>query len=133
MRCRLLLALCLASSTAAFSQQTGEPKYEMTNYIVGFLERGPNWTPGVTEETKKIQAGHMANIRKMADTGKLLVAGPFTDGGDLRGMFIFKETTMEEARKMVDDDPSVKAGRLVLRLHPWFAAKGLNVPPPGKQ
>jgi uncharacterized protein YciI len=75
----------------------------------------------------------MANIRKMAATGKLIVAGPFTDNGDLRGMFIFKEITIEQAREMVDADPAIQARRLVVRLHPWFAAKGLNVPTPVKQ
>ena len=32
----------------------------------------------------------MANIRRMGATGKLIVAGPFSDDTDLRGMFIFK-------------------------------------------
>ena len=40
----------------------------------------------------------MANIRKMAATGKLIVAGPFSDNGDLRGVFIFHHTSMEEAK-----------------------------------
>jgi hypothetical protein len=31
---------------------------------------------------------------------------------------------------MVAEDPAVKAGRLVLELYPWFAAKGLKVDPP---
>jgi uncharacterized protein YciI len=65
----------------------------------------------------------------MGATGKLLVAGPFTDGGDLRGMFIFK-CSMEEAKAMAAEDPAVKAGRLVLEFHPWFAARGLSVAPP---
>lgn len=125
------LALFLLSALPTFAQN--EPTYEMTNYVVGFLHKGPNWTPESTEETKRIQEGHMANITKMAVTGKLIVAGPFTDNGDLRGMFIFKEVTIEQAREMVNADPAIQEGRLVVRLHPWFAAKGLSVPPPGKQ
>jgi uncharacterized protein YciI len=107
-----------------------EPQYEMTNYIMGLLRRGPSWTPTVTPETQRIQEGHMANIRKMADTGKLIVAGPFNDNGDLRGVFIFQNTSMEEAKAMVDQDPAVKAGRLVVELHPWFAAARLRVNAP---
>ena len=72
----------------------------------------------------------MANIRKMAATGKLIVAGPFSDDGDLRGVFIFKLKSVEEAKAMVDEDPAVKAGRLVVEFHPWFAAAGLKVDPP---
>ena len=44
----------------------------------------------------------MANIRKMAATGKLIVAGPFEDNGDLRGVFIFQGVTVEEAKSMTD-------------------------------
>src|SRR6266542_319306 len=83
-----------------------EPKYEMTNYVMGLLRKGPNWTAASTEETQRIQDGHMANIRKMAATGKLIVAGPFGDNGDLRGVFIFQQTSMEDAKAMIDQDPA---------------------------
>jgi uncharacterized protein YciI len=120
-------ALALFLAAAAFAQ---EPKYEMDNYVVGILVKGPKWTPDVTPELEKIQEGHMANIRRMAATGKLIVAGPFSANNDrARGMFIFK-TTLEDAQQMVAEDPAVKAGRLVLELYPWFAAKGLTVAPP---
>jgi uncharacterized protein len=63
----------------------------------------------------------------MADSGKLLVAGPFTDNGDLRGMLIFRVESPEEARALAEQNPAVKAGRLVLEWHPWFAAKNITV------
>jgi len=122
----VLLALTLTSFA---DDKKPEPKYEMDHYVVGFLRKGPSWTGVETAETRKIQEGHMANIRRMAETGKLIVAGPFTDNGDIRGIFIFK-TSMEDAKQLAEADPAIKAGRLVLELHPWFAAKGLNVPPP---
>lgn len=122
MRIAILLAVLARS---VFAADEGLP-YEMTNYIVGFLRRGPNATSENTAETQKIQEGHLANIRKMAAAGKLAVAGPFMDNGDLRGMFIFKNTTMEEAKALVASDPAVKSGRLVLELHPWFSPAGLR-------
>ncbi len=105
-------------------------KYKMTEYVVGLLRKGPRWTPGSTPETQKIQEGHLENIRKMASGGKLVVAGPFTDNGDLRGIYVFHGVSMNEARTMVDADPAVKAGRLVVDLHPWYAGTGLRVDPP---
>jgi uncharacterized protein YciI len=66
----------------------------------------------------------------MADTGKLIVAGPFGDSGDFRGVFIFEKVSLDEARAMVAGDPAVKSGRLIVDLHPWFAAAGLRVNPP---
>src|SRR6202047_5054655 len=123
MRITILLLILTAPST--FAADEGLP-YDMTNYIVGFLRKGPNSTSENPPDTRKIQEGHMANIRKMAAAGKLAVAGPFTDNGDLRGIFIFKNTTMEEAKALVAADPAVKSGRLVFELHPWYSAAGLR-------
>jgi uncharacterized protein YciI len=117
-------------AAAGFSQEKAEPKYEMTTYFVGILKRGPKWTAEVTEETKKLQAGHMANIRKMAEAGKLIVAGPFTDNTDIRGLYIFMADTIDEVKTMVAQDPAVQAGRLAVEVKPWFAAKGIKVDPP---
>lgn len=128
---RRLLAsalLLLALSGVAIAAEPDE-KWEMTTYQVAFLKRGPNWTPGETPETKAIQEGHMANIRKMGATGKLVIAGPFADDGDLRGLFIFRVDTLEEAKALAEQDPAVKAGRLVLEWHPWYAAKNIVVTP----
>ena len=94
------------------------------NYVFGLLVRGPKWTAEVTEETKKLQEGHMANINRLAEAGKLVLAGPFIDGGDRRGVFIFKVDTLEEAQALTDTDPAVKAGRLKIELHRWTVPKG---------
>ena len=107
-----------------------EPKYEMTTYALGILRKGAAWTAADTPETRSLQAAHMANVQKMAATGKLIVAGPMGDDGDLRGVFIFKEATPEEARAMMAADPAVKAGRFISEVHAWFAAAGLKVNPP---
>jgi uncharacterized protein YciI len=137
----LLVAGVLAVAVAgAAAPQPSEPKspptevggFEMTTYYVGFLYRGPKWTPEVTPETTRIQEGHMANIRRMAEAGKLLVAGPFSDDGTLRGMYVFQVGSMEEAEKLVQTDPAVQSGRLRFELHPWFAAKNIVVSPHAK-
>jgi uncharacterized protein YciI len=139
---RLLLALSasallLASDGPAQTPQTsqtpsrmpdiGPGGFEMTTYYVGFLYRGTKWTPEQTAETEALQKAHMANIQKLAEEGKLLLAGPFTDGGDLRGIFVFRVGSMAEARALAETDPAVKAGRLRLEFHPWFAAKNITV------
>lgn len=102
---------------------------EMTTYVVGFLYRGAAWTPDRTPEVEKLQEGHMANIKRLADEGKLVLAGPFSDGGDLRGLFVFKTDSVEQAKAWCDTDPAVKAGRLRVELHPWYSAKGIGICP----
>jgi uncharacterized protein YciI len=101
------------------------PLMPETNYIFGLLVRGPKWTKEQTEETKKIQEGHMANINRLAKTGKLVLAGPFEGNDDRRGVFIFKVNTTAEAQALTDTDPAVIAGRLQIKLYRWSVAKGM--------
>jgi uncharacterized protein YciI len=126
-----LLAISLLSSCASAPppRPAAEPNYEMTTYYLGLIYRGANWTPGSTPESEKIQAGHMANIGRLAKEGKLLLAGPFADDGDLRGIFVFKVASMQEAQALVATDPAVQAGRLRVELHPWYSAKNIVVYP----
>jgi uncharacterized protein YciI len=121
----LFLASCAAD--AAEEPNVGPGGYEMTTYYVGFLYRGAKWTPEETAETRKLQAEHMANIQKMAAAGKLVIAGPFMDNGDLRGLYVFRVASAEEAKALVESDPAVKAGRLRFELHPWYAARNITV------
>jgi uncharacterized protein len=99
----------------------------MTTYHVGFLYRGPTWAPGDTPELQKLQDAHLENIRRLARTGKLLLAGPFTDDGDLRGLFVFRVDSLAEARALCDGDPAIQAGRLRVELRPWYSAAGITV------
>jgi uncharacterized protein len=134
----LALILSVAAMAPVFAQESKKaeseaaqapPKIEMTTYYVGLLYRGPKWSPEETEERKLIQEGHMAHIGKMADSGKLLLAGPFMDDGKLRGIFVFRVGSLEEAKALAEQDPAVQAGRLIVELHPWYSAKGIHVHP----
>ena len=99
------------------------PPSQMKTYYMVFLKKGPNRShDSATAAT--IQAGHMANIQKLAAAKKLKVAGPFLDDGDLRGIFILDVASPEEAKRLTDADPAVQAGRLIMEIHPWMTQKG---------
>jgi len=132
LRAPALILLLLASAAAAAAgpdaaEEKAGKEYRMTTYYVGFLKRGPAWTPEETDETRRLQQEHLAHIGRMAESGDLLLAGPFTDGGDLQGMFVFKVASMEAARALADADPAVAAGRLVVEIHPWYSAEGIRI------
>jgi uncharacterized protein YciI len=95
-----------------------------TAYLA-FLTRGPKWTPERTPQTEEIQKAHMANINRLAETRKLVIAGPFGDNGQLRGIFVFKVASLEEAKELAATDPAVKAGRLALDVHTWLVPEGI--------
>ena len=129
-----LVALPLAAA-AAEEPPPRSPRAKdergMRIYYMGFLTRGPAWTAEVTEATKQLQAEHLANIERLAADGRLLIAGPFAyDANDadqsLRGIFIFDTETRAEAEALAATDPAVKAGRLAIRVIPWYGPYGLT-------
>jgi len=121
-RILLLAALALVPVDAGT-----KPEYEMTTYVVGFFHRGPQAGKGDPAEAERMQEGHLANFGKLVEAGKLIVAGPFSDNTELRGMLIFKISSVDEARALMEADPLLQSGRLTLELHPWFAGAGLRV------
>ncbi|MBI3470264.1 MAG: DinB family protein [Candidatus Solibacter usitatus] len=98
---------------------------QMVTYYMGFLIRGPKSTSQATPETQRLQEEHLGYMRKMHEAGKLLVAGPFADGGQMRGMVIYKAASLEEAKAWAEGDPAVQAGRLTVEMHPWMTQKGV--------
>ena len=93
--------------------------------FLAFLTRGEKWTPEKTPATEEIQKGHMANINKLAEMKKLVAAGPFGDNGRLRGIFVFRVGSLEEAKLLTATDPAVQAGRLAMDIHPWMVPEGV--------
>lgn len=93
----------------------------------GFLKRGPNRKEGdgSTPEVQELQKAHIANINRLAETKKLVMAGPFGDNTDLRGIFVFRVGSLKEAQDLAASDPMIKIDRLRLDLHPWNVPVGV--------
>jgi uncharacterized protein YciI len=105
-------------------KMTGADEYGMRKYVMCFLKTGPNKSLS-PDSSKKILAAHLKNIGRLASMGKLSVAGPFLDGTELEGIFIFNVKTVEEAKELTDTDPGVKAGIFSVELHPWYGSAAL--------
>jgi uncharacterized protein YciI len=143
--CTLLLAHCMLARANRLSQwrlhgsllyskhssrrpvryQRRDPSMPMTTYYLGLLYRGPAWTPDETPEAEALQEAHMANIRRMGAEGTLVLAGPLLDDTALRGIYIFKAGSLEDARDLANSDPAVRAGRLHFEMHPWYVPTGV--------
>jgi len=81
----------------------GADEYGMKKYVMAFLKRGPNRSMD-SPKRMELQMAHLENIAKMAEAGKLVLAGPFFDDGDLRGIYIFNFESLEEAEKLTSTD-----------------------------
>lgn len=106
------------------AKELGADEYGMKRYVIAFLKRGPNQSQS-KEEAERLQRAHLDNIGKLAEQGKLVVAGPFLDNTEIRGIYIFNVTTIEEAEALTKTDPAIQAGRLVMELHPWYGSAAL--------
>jgi uncharacterized protein YciI len=113
-----------AGYDAALAEKLGADEYGMKQYALAFLKSGPTRSHS-EEEARRLQRAHLDNINRLADEGKLVLAGPFLDEGEVRGIYVFDVRTVEEARALTESDPSIRAGRLVMELHPWYGSAGL--------
>lgn len=123
----LLLIFTILTITISFAQQKQErPEDQIRLYWFVMLMKGPNRTQD-SATAAKIQQGHMANINRLYYEGKLKVAGPFGDGGNWQGIFIFDAgaegcKTKVEMEKLLQTDPAIANGRLIYELKPWYTA-----------
>ncbi len=110
----------------ALAQKLGADARGMKNYVLCILRTGPKDASIQGKEREEIFAGHFANINRLADEGKLAVAGPFgkNDKG-YRGIYIFNVATIAEAEKLVVLDPAVKGGVFIPELIPWYGSAAL--------
>lgn len=95
----------------------------MQQYFIAFLKSGPSRSQ-TKEEADSLQSLHMAHLGRMYELGYADISGPFGDDGEIRGITIYNTPTLKMADSLANMDPMVKAGRLVIEIHPWWAAKG---------
>ena len=110
------------------AKRLGADERGMKLYVLCILKTGPKDAETKGDERKEIFAGHFANIGRLADEGKLAVAGPFgKNDKSYRGLYIFSVATIEEAEKLVALDPAVKAGVFVPELTLWYGSAAMMV------
>lgn len=98
----------------------------MQQYFIAFLKSGPIRSQN-EEESELLQKEHLAHLTRMYELGYADISGPFGDNGDIRGITIYNVPTLKMADSLANSDPAVKAGRLEIEVHPWWAAKGFSL------
>lgn len=107
------------------ARKLGADDFGMKYYVLVILKTGENKTTD-KEELNKLFRGHMENIQRLVDEGKLIVAGPFGENDKTwRGLFILNVKTVEEAAALVQTDPAVKARLFDVDMVPWYGSAAL--------
>ena len=99
--------------------------YGMKKYVLVVLKTGSNTTSDKAF-IDSCFSGHMSNMTRMVDIGKLIVAGPFMKNADaFRGLFILNVETIAEANELLLTDPAIKAKLLDPVLYQWYGSAAL--------
>ena len=110
---------------STLAKKYGADDYGMKNYVLAILKTGTNTT---TDKAfiDSCFSGHMGNILRLVNEGKLIVAGPLgKNDNSYRGIFIFNVNSIDEARKLVETDPAINSGLLDVDLYNWYGSAAL--------
>ena len=137
--CALAMTLALAMAPAAAQQpapaydaelaaQAGADERGMRSYVLVVLKTGPTRVPDGPERSEMFR-GHFANMKRLSDEGKLVLAGPFDGVDGWRGLFVFAVKDIEEARQLAASDPVLVKGEMVAEYHQYYGSAALMLVP----
>lgn len=109
----------------ALAEKVGADEYGMKSYVLVILKTGPTPVPAGPERDAMFR-GHFANMKRLIEEGKLVLAGPLDGVDGWRGLFIFDTDDLEEAEALVATDPVVQNGEMVPELHKYYGSAALR-------
>lgn len=113
-----------ANYDAELARALGADDYGMRSYVLVVLKTGPKRMPDGPERDAMFR-GHFANMGRLAEDGKLAVAGPFDGKDGWRGLFILAVKDIAEAEALVATDPVVRSGEMVAEYHTYYGSAAL--------
>lgn len=112
---------------STLAKKLGGDDYGMKMYVFVILKTG-SFTTDNKALKDSLFAGHMENMGRLADAGKLIVAGPMgKNDKTYRGIFILDAKTFEEANEYMAKDPAIQQKLLEPELYFWYGSAALPV------
>lgn len=109
---------------AELARSVGADERGMKSYVLVVLKTGPTPVPAGPERDEMFK-GHFANIERLAEEGKLVLAGPFDGVDGWRGLFVLAESEIEEAKRHVATDPVIMKGEMIAEYHKYYGSAAL--------
>ena len=129
----IISLICLTIFTIGFTQKydvrlakkLGADDYGMKSYMLVILKTGTNATTD-KQTLDSLFRGHMNNIQRLSEQGKLIVAGPMRKNeNNYRGIFILDVKTKEEAQLLLRDAPTISEKVLDAEFYDWYGSAAL--------
>lgn len=114
-----------ANYDSTLAAHLGADDYGMKMFILVILKTGENSSADAAT-TNRLFAGHMDNIFRLVEEGKLIVAGPLGKNEETyRGIFILDVPGIAEAEELLQSDPAIKEKLLEPILFNWYGSAAL--------
>lgn len=108
------------------AEKLGADEYGMKSYYFVILKTGTNKTTDKALINESFK-GHMDNIHRLVEEGKLIVAGPLgKNDNNYRGVFILNNLqSIEEGKELLKTDLAIKNGLLDYDIFEWYGSAAL--------
>ncbi|GAA1641086.1 YciI family protein [Georgenia ruanii] len=93
----------------------------MSEWIYFIHAPRENFAATMTDEERRVWAGHAALLRRRLEDGSLILAGP-TLGPVNTGICVFEAPDEDAARRYMAEDPTIASGIARGELRPFRAA-----------
>ncbi len=113
---------------ASLAAKYGANKNGMRSYVLVIL-KSSNSPVAAGPARDHMFAGHFANMKRLSEAGKLVVAGPLDKRYDRRGLFIFAVNSIAEAESLTATDPVIQQGEMTAEYHQFFSSAALMAVP----
>ena len=108
--------LILLLSSLSFAQEN-----KLVQFHMAIVKKGPNWSDAKTGEVQKVRLEHRSYVKSLVGSGKAVIAGPFGDESEIRGIYIFRAANADQAKSWAEADPAAKAGHHINEMHQWWS------------
>ncbi|MBN8790581.1 MAG: hypothetical protein J0I84_26175, partial [Terrimonas sp.] len=108
------------------ADKLGGDDYGMKSYFLVIFKTGTNKTTDKALINESFR-GHLDNINKLVEEGKLIVAGPLgKNKNNYRGIFILNNIkNIEEAKELLQTDLAIKNQLLDYEIFTWYGSAAL--------
>ena len=111
---------------AALAERLGADDLGMRSYVLAILKTGPQ-DAAITDKDQRAElfAGHFSNMGRLAEDGKLVLAGPLGGEDGRRGLFILNTPDIATAQEWVASDPTIGAGIFTVDYSKYYGSAAL--------
>lgn len=111
-----------------FQVTMADSTYLMKQYWLVLYTRGADTTALDSATSATLMTVHLDHQAEQARRGLIVMAGPFGDNGDLRGLLLYDVESRDEVEGYLLQDPLVRRQRLAYTIRPWWGAVGTRLP-----